>query len=866
MLSVPTSATPWAAGLHGGVRVPRVTGNVSSALAPVVRALPDRPQGTEGVEDMSRQTGFVPQATGSLKTAALATIGGLIFAVTLAKGAGAQDVLPLPPAPFKGQIGLSAKDSKPDFPQPVQAPKGAPNVVLVLLDDVGFGASSTFGGPVQTPTLDRLAQSGLRYTQFHTTALCSPTRAALLTGRNHHSVHTGVIMEQATGFPGYDSVMRPDTATVAEVLRQQGWNTAWFGKNHNVPDWQSSQAGPFDLWPTRLGFDRFYGFVGAETSQWRPAVFDGIQPVEPYLGNPEYNFDYDIADQAIRWIRNQKAVAPDRPFFLYYAPGATHSPHHPRKEWVAKYQGRFDEGWDRVREETLARQKQLGIVPADTQLTPRHEGIPAWDSLDAERRQLFAYMMEVYAGYLEQTDHNVGRVLGAIDKLGQLDNTLVVYIVGDNGASAEGLVQGELNELAGINGVAEDYREVLARKDDLGTWKTHNHYPIGWAHAMDTPFQWTKQIASHYGGTRNGMVISWPGHIKNGGGIRPQWHHTIDVVPTILEAAGLNQPAIVNGVAQRPIEGVSMAYTFDQPAAPSARRTQYFEMMGNRAIYHDDWVACTTPMRPPWQQAEYTGDVITGYGWELYHVAEDFSQAVNLAKQHPDKLQELQLLFYAEAAKYNVLPLDHSTLARVDVAVRPSLTRGRTEFTYSAGTTRIPEGAAPDIKNKSFRITADLVLAKGDENGVVVTQGGLFGGYALLLKAGRPVFHYNLLNVEHFEIAATDALTAGRHRVVLDFQYDDGGIGRGGIATLSADGRPIAQGRVDRTVPVRFSLDETFDVGEDTGTPVSEDYDVPNRFTGEVEKVVIQLGETKLNQADEQALVEMERIARQATH
>jgi arylsulfatase A-like enzyme len=815
---------------------------------------------------MSRQTGVGPEATGSGNTTAVAMIGAFLLAGTLAKGAGAQDVLPVPPAPFKGQVGLSAKDSKPDFPQPVQAPPGAPNVVLVLLDDVGFGAASTFGGPVQTPTLDRLAQSGLRYTQFHTTALCSPTRAALLTGRNHHSVHTGVIMEQATGFPGYDSVMRPDTATIAEVLRQQGWNTAWFGKNHNVPDWQSSQAGPFDLWPTRLGFDRFYGFVGAETSQWRPAVFDGTQPVEPYLGNPEYNFDYDIADQAISWIRNQKAVAPDRPLFLYYAPGATHSPHHPRKEWVAKYQGRFDQGWDRAREETLARQKQLGIVPADTQLTPRHEGIPAWDSLDAERRQLFAYMMEVYAGYLEQTDHNVGRVLSAIDKLGQLDNTLVVYIVGDNGASAEGLVQGELNELAGINGVAEDYREVLARKDDLGTWKTHNHYPIGWAHAMDTPFQWTKQIASHYGGTRNGMVISWPGHIKNGGGIRPQWHHTIDVVPTILEAASLQQPAIVNGVAQKPIEGVSMAYTFDQPAAPSARRTQYFEMMGNRAIYHDGWLACTTPMRPPWQQAEYTGDVITGYGWELYHVAEDFSQAVNLAKQHPDKLQELQLLFYAEAAKYNVLPLDHSTLARVDVAVRPSLTRGRTEFTYSAGTTRIPEGAAPDIKNKSFRITADLVLAKGDENGVVVTQGGLFGGYALLMKAGRPAFHYNLLNVAHFEIAATDALTAGRHRVVLDFQYDGGGIGRGGTATLSVDGRQIAQGRVDRTVPIRFSLDETFDVGEDTGTPVSEDYDVPNRFTGEVEKVVIQLGDTKLSAADQWALLEMERTARHATH
>jgi len=815
---------------------------------------------------MSRQRGIGPQAAGSRNTTALAAIGAMLLAGALAKGAAAQDAVPVPPAPFKGQIGLSAKDSKPDFPQPVQAPKAAPNIVLVLLDDVGFGAASTFGGPIQTPTLERLAKSGLRYTQFHTTALCSPTRAALLTGRNHHSVHTGVIMEQATGFPGYDSVMRPDTATVAEVLRQRGWNTAWFGKNHNVPDWQSSQAGPFDLWPTRLGFDRFYGFVGAETSQWRPAVFDGTQPVEPYLGNPDYNFDYDIADQAIRWVRNQKAVAPNRPFFLYYAPGATHSPHHPKKEWIAKYRGRFDQGWDRVREETLARQKKLGIVPADAQLTPRHEGIPAWDSLDAERRQLFAYMMEVYAGYLEQTDHNVGRVLDAIERLGQLDNTLVVYIVGDNGASAEGLVQGELNELAGINGVAEDYRAVLAHKDDLGTWKTHNHYPIGWAHAMDTPFQWTKQIASHYGGTRNGMVVSWPARIGDRGGIRAQWHHAIDVVPTILEAAGLPQPSAVNGVAQKPIEGVSIAYTFDQPAAPSARRTQYFEMMGNRAIYHDGWLACTTPMRPPWQQAEYTGDVITGYTWELYHVAEDFSQAVNLAAKHPDKLQELQLLFYAEAAKYNVLPLDHSTLARVDVAIRPSLTRGRTEFTYSEGTTRIPEGAAPDVKNKSFRITADVNLAKGDENGVVLTQGGLFGGYALLFRGGRPVFHYNLLDVAHFEIAATDALTAGRHTVVFDFRYDGGGIGRGGTASLSADGRQIAQGRVDRTVPVRFSLDETFDVGEDTGTPVSEDYDVPNRFTGEVEKLVIQLGDTKLSAADERALLETERTARQATH
>jgi arylsulfatase len=753
----------------------------------------------------------------------------------------AQQVLPVPPPPFKGEIGLSADDSKPDFPQPARAPADAPNVLVVLLDDVGFGASSTFGGPIRTATLDRLAQNGLRYTQFHTTAVCSPTRAALLTGRNHHSAHTGVIIEQATGYPGYDSVMGKDTVTVAEILRQQGWNTSWFGKNHNVPDWQTSQAGPFDLWPTGLGFEHFYGFIGAETSQWRPAVFEGTRPIEPYLGNPDYNLDYDLADQAIRWVRNQKALAPERPFFLYYAPGATHSPHHPKKEWVARYRGQFDQGWDRVREETLARQKRLGVVPAETRLTPRHDGIPAWDSLDHERQQLLAYMMEVYAGYLEQTDYNVGRVLQAIEQLGELDNTLVIYIVGDNGASAEGRVNGELNEIAGINGVEEDFREVLARREDLGTWKTHNHYPMGWAHAMDAPFQWTKQIASHYGGTRNGMVIAWPARITDTGGTRSQWHHVIDVVPTILDAAGLEQPAMVNGVAQKPIEGVSMTYSFDRTEAPSARRTQYFEMLGNRGIYHEGWLACTTPTRPPWETTEYTGDVITGYDWELYHVAEDFSQALDLAEQEPDKLRELQLLFYAEAAKNNVLPLDQSTIARLDVSIRPSLTRGRSEFTYSGGMTRIPEGAAPDVKNKSFRVTAEVVLPEGDEEGVVLTQGGLFAGYALLFRGGKPVFHYNHLNVAHYEIAADKALDPGQHTIVLDFGYDGGGIGKGGTATITVDGEQVATGRIERTVPVRFSFDETFDVGEDTGTPVSEDYDVPFRFTGGIEKVTVRL-------------------------
>jgi arylsulfatase len=794
---------------------------------------------------------------------ALAAVGSVLAAGTLfSGGARAQEVLPTPAAPFKGQIGLSAKDSKSDFPKPVQAPKGAPNVVLILLDDVGFGASSTFGGPINTPTLDRLARNGLRYTQFHTTALSSPTRAALLTGRNHHSTHTGVIMEMATGFPGYDSLMGKDTATVAEVLKQKGWNTSWFGKNHNVPDWQSSQAGPFDLWPMGLGFEYFYGFVGAETSQWRPAVFEGTKPIEPYLGNPDYNFDYDIADQAVKWVRNQKAVAPDRPFFLYYAPGATHSPHHPKKEWIAKYKGRFDQGWDKVREETLARQKKLGIVPTDTQLTPRTVGIPAWDSLNAEQKQLYAYMMEVYAGYLSQTDYNAGRVLDAIEQLGQLDNTLVIYIVGDNGASPEGLLNGTLNEIATINGITEDYKEVLKHKDDLGTWKTHNHYPVGWAHAMDTPLQYFKQVASHYGGTRNGMVISWPAGIKDQGGIRSQWHHTIDIAPTILDVTGSQQPSIVNGVAQKPIEGVSMAYTFADAKAPSTRRTQYFEMFGQRAVYHDGWVACTTPLSTAVDPSEITGDVISDYKWELYHVAEDFSEAVNLATKNPDKLHELQLLFYAEAARYNVLPLDHSRMPRLDVSIRPSLTRGRTEFTYYGNIARIPEAAAPDVKNKSFRITADVVLPRGNEHGVILTQGGLSAGYVLMFKDGKPIFHYNLANVAHDTIAGKDSLAPGKHTVVFDFKYDGAGIGKGGAGTMSVDGKQVAQGRIANTMPVRFSFDETFDIGEDTGTPVSEDYDMPFKFTGKIEKVVVTLGESKLGAADQEKLQGMEQKAR----
>jgi len=767
-------------------------------------------------------------------------LASLILSASLSANAPAQEVLPAPPPPFKGKIAQSYKDSTPDFPQPVHAPQNAPNILLVLLDDVGFGASSTFGGPANTPTLDRLAKEGLRYNEFHTTALCSPTRAALLTGRNHHSVHTGVIMEAATGFPGYDSLLGRDTASVAEILRQKGWNTAWFGKNHNVPDWQGSQAGPFDLWPTGLGFEYFYGFIGGDTNQWRPAVVEGTRPIDPYLGRPEYNFDYDMADQAIRWIEMQKAEAPDRPFFVYYAPGATHAPHHPKKEWVAKYKGKFDQGWDKVREETVARQKQLGVIPAGTKLTTRPASIPAWNSLSADQKRLYARMMEIYAGYLEQTDHNVGRVLDAIRETGQLDNTLVIYIVGDNGASAEGSLQGLANEMTFFNGVREDLKALLAHSADIGTWKSYNHYPVGWAHAMNTPFQWAKQIASHFGGTRNGLVISWPTRIKAAGSLRGQFHHVIDIAPTILDVCGLQQPSSVNGVAQKPIEGVSMAYTFDDGDVSSTRSTQYFEMLGNRGIYHDGWVAATTPPEPPWSPSGADVDPITGYNWELYHVAEDFSEADDLAKQHPEKLAELQKLFYDEAAKYNVLPIDNSKTARLDPAIRPSLTRGRTSFSYRDGMVRIPEGAVPDVKNKSFSITA-VLETKAKDQGVIVTQGGLFGGYALLLQGGKPSFRYNMVGVAHYVIGAQQPLPPGRHTLVFDFQYDGGGIGRGGTGTLRVDGKQVAQGRIERTIPIRISLDEGLDVGEDMGTPVSTDYDVPFRFTGHLEKVTIDL-------------------------
>lgn len=754
-----------------------------------------------------------------------------------------RSTLPIPQAPFKGKIGLRPSESIKDFPQDVKAPKGAPNILLILTDDVGFGASSTFGGAIPTPTFDRLAAAGLRYNQFHTTALCSPTRAALLTGRNHHSVTTACIMEAGVGFPGYNTLLPKSCGGLGKILKENGYNTSWFGKNHNVPDWHTSQAGPFDLWPVGLGFEYFYGFVGGDTNQWAPAIMENTLPVEPPHDDPDYFFEVDMTDKAIGWLRMQHAVAPDKPFFCYFAPGTAHAPHHAPKEWIDQFKGKFDQGWDQVREEILERQKKLGVIPQNTKLTKRAEGIRAWDSLNADEKKVYAHMMEVYAAALSHCDDQIGRVVDAIEEMGELDNTLIIYIQGDNGASAEGNPNGLLNEMSFFNNIKEDFAEVERRMGELGGPMTFNHYPMGWAHAMDTPFQWTKQIASHFGGTRNGMVMSWPKRIKKENGLRTQFHHVIDIMPTILEAAGLPQPVAIDGVTQKAVEGVSMAYTWDNSDAPTKRDTQYFEMFGNRAIYQNGWVAATTPPTPPWVSAVSGVDVIDDFKWELYNIQDDFSQSIDLAESEPKRLQDLKRAFYIEAVKYQVLPLDNTKVARLDIANRPSLTAGRKTFTYHDGMIRIPEGSAPDIKNKSWSVTADIEVPESGAEGVIITQGGRFAGWGLYLKGGKPVFHYNLVGVERYNIAGKDKLTPGKHTLVYQFKFDGGGLGSSGTATLAVDGKTVGTTKYQRTIGYRVSLDETLDIGEDTGTPVSEDYKVPSKFTGAIGKVVITLGQ-----------------------
>jgi arylsulfatase len=758
-----------------------------------------------------------------------------------------QVILPQPEPPFKGKIGRTVEQSKSDFPKEVSAPSDAPNILLILTDDVGFGASSTFGGPIPTPAFDKLASNGLRYNAFHTTALCSPTRAALITGRNHHSASTGNIMEFGTGYPGYNSLMSRSVGTVADMLRYNGFSTAWFGKDHNVPDWHSSQAGPFEYWPTGLGFDYFFGFLGGDAHQWHTAIYENTLPYEaPEQQGPNpKHFNEILADKAIAWMRMQHSVAPQRPFFAYYATGGTHAPHHAPKEWIDKFKGQFDQGWDKVREDTFERQKTLGVIPADTKLTARPKEIPAWDSLTPEQKKVYARMMEVYAGYLAETDHEIGRVIDAVSDMGVQDNTVIIYIMGDNGASAEGTLQGTSNEVAtNANGATESIAYLASIADGLGGPLYYNHYPVGWAHAMDTPFQWTKQVASHFGGTRNGMVISYPKRITDKGGLRSQFSHVTDIVPTILELTGVKFPDVLNGVKQRPLEGVSLVYTFADSKVATKHPTQYFEMMANRGIYHDGWVACTTPARLPWVNFGASPNP-DDFKWELYHVAEDFSEANDLAAQNPAKLKELQQVFDREARKYNVYPLDSTMADRADPAIRPSLTRGRTDFTYYPGQTRIPEGSAPDVKNKSYSLAADVDIPSGGASGVLGTLGGRFGGWALLIVDSKPEFDFAYSNQpqDRYRIASPAALPPGKHNIRFDFAYDGGGIGKGGTGTLSVDGRQVAQGRIDKTIQARFSLDETMDFGEDTGTPVAESYagKMPFRFTGTLEKFTIHL-------------------------
>ena len=752
----------------------------------------------------------------------------------------AQSILPQPDAPFNGTVGLRPSDSIKDFPKEVHAPKDAPNILVILTDDVGFGATSTFGGPIPTPTFDRIAERGIRYNKFHTTALCSPTRASLLTGRNHHSVATAGIMEIGVGFPGYNTLVPQSKRGLGDLLKLNGYNTSWFGKNHNVPDWHSSQAGPFDLWPVGLGFEYFYGFIGGDTSQWAPAIVENTKPIEPPHDEPDYFFEKDMADRAIDYLRMQHAVAPEKPFFVYYAPGTAHAPHHAPEEWIQKFKGQFDQGWDEVRKETFARQKELGVIPSNARLTERNEAFPAWDSLNSREKVLYARMMEVYCAALSYCDNQMGRIIDTIDEMGELDNTLIIYIQGDNGASAEGSPQGLFNEMTFFNAIPEPFEQVYSMMDELGGPMTFNHYPVSWAHAMNTPFQWTKQMASHFGGTRNGMVMSWPNGIKAHGEVRSQFHHVIDIMPTIMEAAGLEHPELVYGVKQAPVEGVSMVYTWDNPEQPSKRQTQYFEMLGNQGIYHDGWVAATTPPAMPWEAVVEPVDPVDGYSWELYHIDEDFSESINLAEQEPAKLIELQRLFYVEAAKYQVFPIDNTKVERLDVSNRPSLTDGRDSFTYYDGMIRIPEGSAPDIKNRDWSLTAEIDVSIGGSEGVIITQGGRFSGWGLYLKDNKPVFHYNLAGVERYVIEGT-ALTPGKHVIEFAFKYDGGGFGKGGDAELKVDGKSVGTARFARTIAFRMSLDETLDIGEDAGTPVSEDYSVPFSFTGEIKQVVVNL-------------------------
>ena len=773
---------------------------------------------------------------------------GEVRSETVIGGGGAvpvmRETLPIPDAKHVGLTTYDAKDPNTTYPPitMLRPPPGAPNVLIVLIDDVGFGASSAFGGPCKTPTAERLSAAGLKLNRFHTTALCSPTRAAMLTGRNHHSVGMGAITEMATSAPGNCSVRPKDKAPLAETLRLNGYSTAQFGKCHEVPAWEVSPVGPFHQWPTGSGFEYFYGFVGGEANQYYPGLYEGTTAVEPPK-TPEdgYTLTEDLADRAITWVRQQKALAPDKPFFMYFAPGATHAPHHVPKQWSDRYKGKFDAGWDVLREKIFAEQKKLGVIPNDAELTKRHEVIPAWDDMPAELKPVLARQMEIYAGFMEQADFEVGRVIDAIADLGVLDDTLIYYIIGDNGASAEGTPNGCFNEMTTLNGLPgiETTEFLLSKVDDFGTPHAYNHYAVGWAHALCTPYQWTKQIASHWGGTRTGTIVHWPNGITDKGTMRNQFHHVIDVAPTILEAARLPAPVSVNGIQQAPLEGVSMLPTLRDGDTPETHDLQYFEIMGNRGIYHQGWTA-VTKHRTPWlvDAPPFDQDI-----WELYG-PDDWTQAHNLAQANPEKLAELQRLWLIEAVKYDVVPLDDRSFERInpDLAGRPQLIRGNSQLLFPG--MRVSENCVLNIKNKSHAVTANVVVPESGANGVIITQGGSVGGWTLYAHARRLKYCYNFFGIEHYITAADDPIPAGEHQVRMEFAYDGGGLAKGGDITLYYDGKPVGKGRVDRSIPMAFSADEACDVGADTGSPASPDYGpTGNKFTGEIAWAQIDIGD-----------------------
>lgn len=756
--------------------------------------------------------------------------------------------LPIPDVTRPGFTALDIRDQDPGFHrrQPLRPPADAPNVLIVLVDDMGFGASSAFGGPCEMSTAERLAAHGLKYTRFHTTALCSPTRQALLTGRNHHSVGMGLVTEMATAAPGYNGIRPNSAATMAHILKYNGYGTAAFGKMHQTPTWETSPSGPFDRWPVGDGFERFYGFLGGETNQWEPTLFDGTTPVLPPRRPEEgYHVSEDLVDQTISWIRAQRALSPDKPFFAYLAFGATHAPHHVAPEWREPYRGRFDDGWDAQRERTLARQKQLGVVPTEAELAPWPEEVPHWDRLTDQQKQVGAALMENYAGFATHTDHQVGRLVDALTDMDVLEDTLIFYLLGDNGASAEGGLDGTTNELFTLNGMTDTADDIMAGLATLGGPESYPHYPVGWALAMDTPYQWTKQIASHYGGTRNGLIVQWLGGIARRGEVRHQWHHVIDVLPTVLEITGLPEPYSVDGVAQRPVEGVSMRYSFADPDAPERHTTQYFEMFGNRGIYHQGWTAVTRH-RIPWETGAQAMSAFEEDVWELYDTTTDWSQAHDLAREHPDRLARLKEQFLVEAAKYQVFPLDDRGFERAnpEIAGRPDLMAGRTSMTLSAGMRHLHENTVPNVKNKSHTVTAEIEVPGGGADGVIVAQGGRFGGWSLYLHEGRPVYCYNYLGKQYVHLRGPEVLAPGPHTVRFEFAYDGGGLGKGGSGLLAVDGAKVAEARIEATIPFAFSADETLDVGTDSASPVSADYgSTGNSFTGVIRYVRIDIGD-----------------------